>query len=106
MHSKKMFQHASAVLAAMLIVSCAGQVLPSGGPPDTTPPTIIRTMPDSNAVHVEQNRVELEFSKYVDRSTVEQSIFISPYVGKLEFDWSGTEVTVNFSQPLKKNTTY
>ncbi len=70
------------------------------------PPEVIRTVPDTNAVHVTANEIELEFSKYVDRRTVEESIFISPYVGELEFDWSGTSVTVKFSQTLRSHTTY
>ena len=104
--SKKILQNIFILFSAMLTWSCAGQVPPGGGPLDTTPPTIIRTVPDSNAVHVKDNSVELEFSEYVDRRTVEESIFISPYVGELEFDWSGTGVTIQFSEPLKENRTY
>lgn len=91
---------------AVLMMDCAGQVFPSGGPVDTTPPTIIRTVPDSNAIHVQTSSIVLEFSKYVDRRSVEESIFISPFVGKLEFEWSGREVTINFAELLQKNTTY
>lgn len=106
MSSKKNLLHIFVFIAAILTGGCAGQVSPSGGPADTTPPTIIRTVPDTNAVRVRDNSIELEFSEYVDRRSVEESIFISPYVGELEFDWSGTAVTVQFSQKLKKNTTY
>jgi hypothetical protein len=94
------------VVSAMLLLSCAGQVPPGGGPFDTTPPTIIRTVPDTNAIRVETHSIELEFSEYVDRGSVEESVFISPYLGELEFDWSSTEVKINFSQPLRRNTTY
>lgn len=80
--------------------------MPGGGPVDSEPPLIIRTFPDSSAVRVQTSRVELEFNEYVDRRTVEESIFFSPYVGKLEFDWSGTEVTMQFSDSLRRNTTY
>jgi hypothetical protein len=103
---RKFAELLSLIPLALIIVECAGEVPPSGGPPDTVPPTIIRTVPDSNAVRVGKNKVEFEFSEYVDRRTVEESIFISPYVGELEFDWSGTEVEIAFSEPLKRNTTY
>jgi Bacterial Ig-like domain len=85
---------------------CAGQVLPSGGPPDTIPPLIIRSYPDSNATRIVPSHIELEFSEYVDRRTAEEAVFISPYVGQLEFDWSGTEVTIHFGEELRKSTTY
>lgn len=90
----------------IFLAGCAGQVPPGGGPVDTTPPTVIRTSPDSNAVHVNTRSVELEFSEYVDRRSVEESIFISPYPGEIEFDWGTTDVTINFQQDLRKNTTY
>jgi hypothetical protein len=94
------------VVLGMLLPACAGQILPGGGPVDTEPPLIIRTFPDSNAVRVRTSSVELEFSEYVDRRTVEESIFFSPYVGRLEFAWSGREVTVRFPDTLRRNTTY
>lgn len=91
---------------AVVLLSCAGQAPPPGGPADTTPPTVIRTEPDTNAVHVQTDRVVLEFSEYVDRRSAEESIFISPYVGLLEFAWSGRELTISFSEELKSDRTY
>ena len=99
-------QHATVLGLACLLIQCAGQIQPPGGPPDTEPPRIIRTLPDSNAVRVQTTSIELEFSEYVDRRSVEESIFISPYLGDLQFDWSGTQVTFTFPQPLRRNTTY
>ncbi len=94
------------LLSALFLASCAGQIEPSGGPPDTTPPSIVHTEPDSAATHVTAPRVEIEFSEYVDRLSVQQSIFVSPYVGELSFDWSGKSVSITFSDSLRKNTTY
>src|SRR4030042_1867927 len=68
-------------VAAISLAGCAGQVQPSGGPPDTIPPAITRTIPDTNAVRVSTHFFELEFSEYVDRRSVEEAIFISPYLG-------------------------
>jgi hypothetical protein len=90
----------------MFLLRCAGQVPPPGGDIDRDPPRIIRTEPDTNTVRVETDRIVLEFSEYVDRRSVEQSIFISPYPGTVEYDWSGTEVTVLFSSPLRAHRTY
>ncbi len=67
---------------------------------------MVAAVPDSNAVRVKPEFVELTFSKYVERRSVEESIFISPYVGELKFDWSGKSVSIRFSQALKENTTY
>ncbi|HEX9006838.1 MAG TPA: Ig-like domain-containing protein [Bacteroidota bacterium] len=97
---------AFALAAAMLGAGCAGQIAPPGGPVDTIPPRIVRTVPDSNATRVTAPAIELEFSKYVDRRTVEESIFISPPVGTMEFDWSGRTVGITFAEPLRKDRTY
>lgn len=93
-------------LVAIALAGCAGQVQPSGGPPDTIPPAIIRTIPDTNAVRVSTSFLELEFSEYVDRRSVEEAVFISPHLGTLEFDWGGTEVRITFQDTLRRNTTY
>jgi len=94
------------LLLALLLAHCAGQISPSGGPPDQEPPTVIHTRPDSNATRVTTQSIQLEFSEYVDRRSVEESIFISPYVGAPEFDWSGTSVTISYPESLRHNTTY
>jgi len=95
-----------AAMLALVLAGCAGQVPPGGGPKDTTSPVVIRTVPDTSAVHVTAQAVVLEFSEYVDHSSVEQSIFISPNLGDVEYDWDGREVTVRFREQLRKNTTY
>jgi hypothetical protein len=93
-------------LLITFFAGCAGQVAPSGGPVDTVPPSIIRTVPDSNAIRVMPASIEMEFSEYVERRSVEEAVFISPYLGKLEFEWSGTGVTIHWPEQLQKNTTY
>lgn len=94
------------VSLSLLFLSCANQQPPDGGPPDTTTPEIISTLPAQGSLRVLSPRIILEFSKYVDERSFEESIFISPYVGQLEFDWSGREVEIRFGLPLRAKTTY
>jgi len=91
---------------ALLIWGCANQQPPDGGPIDTTPPRIIAVYPDSNTLRYNDQQIRLEFEHYVDERSFEESIFISPYINDLEFDWSGTEVTITFAEKLRENTTY
>lgn len=88
------------------MIHCAGQSPPPGGPVDSIPPTIVRTIPDSGAVRVKKNVILLEFSEYVDRRSVEDAIFISPPVGNVEYDWSGKELEIQLTDTLRANTTY
>jgi hypothetical protein len=94
------------LLFTFLWFRCAGEQPPSGGPVDTVPPKIVSTYPELNTVQFSDNRIILEFDKYVEETSVESSVFISPSLGLLEFDWSGKEVEVRFHEPLRANTTY
>jgi hypothetical protein len=93
-------------ISVIMLLGCANQQLPEGGPVDMTAPVIILIYPDSNKLNFNDNKLRLEFDRYVEERTLEESIFISPYVGRLEFDWSGTEVEITFSEKLRRNTTY
>lgn len=94
------------VLYVFLLAGCAGQSAPEGGPIDTEAPSIISTYPLPNTVDYHDNRIAMEFSEYVDRRSVEDAIFISPYVSDVEFQWSGREVEVLMPDTLKPATTY
>ncbi len=92
---------------ALTIFGCATQIPPSGGPPDTNPPRIIKTSPINGSVNFKGNFVEVEFSEYVDKRSVQDAIFISPYIeGEIKYKWSGRKLKIIFPQKLKENTTY
>lgn len=101
-----MTRTAALALAAFLIVSCAGQAPPPGGPEDRTPPEIITTYPEPYSTYYSDRMIVLEFSEYVDRRSLESAVFVSPDVGALAFDWSGREVEITFEDSLKSATTY
>lgn len=94
------------LLAGLLIAACAGQAPPAGGPEDFDPPTIVSVVPAPYTTSFTGRSIVLEFSEYVHRASVNESVFISPSVGPLEFDWSGKEVEISFTRALKENTTY
>jgi len=95
-----------ALFCSLLFLSCAGQMAPTGGPADTTPPTIMETYPTNGTTHFQDNVFRIAFSEYVDKRSVDESIFLSPDLGELELDWSGTDVEIKFTDSLRANTTY
>ena len=99
-------KHFTIFAIIVLLIGCAGQRLPEGGPVDSTPPEIISVFPEPNSINYTGNSIVLEFNEYVDRRSVESAIFISPTIENAEYDWSGTELTILFNQELRKNTTY
>ena len=97
------------ILTFFIIVTafyCAGQIPPSGGPPDTTPPVIIETYPKEKQLQFKDNKFFFSFNKYIDRRSFQESFFISPPLGELDFEWDGKDVEVRFSDSLISNTTY
>ncbi|MDP2209030.1 MAG: Ig-like domain-containing protein [Bacteroidota bacterium] len=91
---------------SVLGVNCAGQFYPSGGPPDSTPPQIVETVPEENSLFFKGDRIYLKFSEYVEQRTVQEAVFISPDLGLLEFEWSGKELDILFTEKLRDSTTY
>lgn len=101
----------SLLLGGMVVFfcSCANPQPPSGGPRDETPPSIVRTDPVQDTVNVSTDRrsVEIEFSEYVERSTLSQALTITPPVdGRLRFSWSGQAVSIELPSTLRDSTTY
>ena len=101
-----MRSHYSILLASFLLLSCAGQRAPEGGPIDTEPPVIVTTSPPNYTTRFSGSSISIEFDKYVDHRSVEGAIFISPSLGQLEFDWSGRELEIRFFGTLRRSTTY
>lgn len=93
------------ITIALALCGCANQLPPPGGPPDTTPPEILSTAPQARTLNFRDNSVVLEFSEYVDRTRAQENIFISPPV-KTEYDWSGRELEIEFTEELQPQTTY
>lgn len=97
-------------LAGILVVaSCANPVPPRGGPEDTSPPAVIRSHPIRDTVNVPTSTQALvvEFSEYVERSSLSRSLSVTPtFERPLEFDWSGRSVEIEFPESLRDSTTY
>jgi len=91
----------------MLLLSCATQRPPEGGPVDTEAPYIVDSRPETGTVRYDKAEVTLRFNEYVDRSSFEQSVHVSPLPSRPpEYKWSRRAVTIRFPDDLVENTTY
>ena len=103
----KIINVAVELLLVILISACANQLPPGGGEIDKTPPEIVDVYPANGTTNFNDDHIELEFSEYITKSTLNDAFFISPAInGKIDFDWTGKSVDINFPEPLKKNVTY
>ena len=92
---------------AVIFYGCANPLPPTGGEEDKTPPSVVKSYPLPNTLNFRGNKIIIEFDDYVDRRSFVESFLLTPYSERnLEFDWSGSEVTVITPSGLKENTTY
>ncbi|MDR3668920.1 MAG: Ig-like domain-containing protein [Ignavibacteriaceae bacterium] len=95
------------LLLGFLLSDCANQLPPGGGEVDKVPPVITEISPPDGTTNYKEDYFELTFSKYVEKRSLKDAIFISPAInGNIELDWSGHSVRVIFPQKLKDSTTY
>jgi len=85
--------------------SCANIQAPSGGPPDTTPPIVYAIELENNTINFNNDRIKLIFSKYMNRNSVLENLYIMPTT-KMTHKWSGKDLQIRFEEELKENTTY
>lgn len=88
--------------ASAFLCECAGTI---GGPPDVTPPEISNTFPKQGTINFQGRKVELHFTKYMNKNSVLENLYIQPLTNA-EFDWSGKKLSIEFKENLKPNTTY
>jgi uncharacterized protein (DUF2141 family) len=95
------------LLLALLAAACATPVMPSGGPPDRTPPTLTGSLPAGDAVNVTAESLRLTFSKPIDEASLRRAISIAPdFETPPRVVVRGREAEVIFPEPLRENVTY
>ncbi len=95
------------LLLSFILLRCANQLPPSGGEVDRIPPEIVKVYPADGTINYTENYFEVEFSEYVDKRSVKDEIFISPFIeGAFSYSWSGTSLQVEFPEKLKDDVTY
>lgn len=96
----------SIIILAILAVSCATPVAPSGGEPDRTGPVVRFTYPESGATDFTDRSIRFEFDDFVDRGSFRTALRMEPDLNiPLEISWRRKTATVTLSRPLPDSTT-
>ena len=100
-------QFISILTALFLIVACANQGFPSGGPKDEDPPYIKESTPEQNALNFSGKKIEIEFNELIQLDNVNQKLVVSPPMNKKPSVMTkGKVLEVNFEEELQPNVTY
>lgn len=96
------------LLATTLLLSCAHQMAPSGGPSDEIPPALIYQYPQTADVLVPSDaQIELIFSEWVAPKSAAKSITIFPILKDgFNVRISGKKITIKPNEKFEDSTTY
>jgi uncharacterized protein (DUF2141 family) len=86
---------------------CATRSTPSGGPRDTTAPAMDTSFPPNGSLFFKGNELIIEFSEFISLKNPGQQInFSPPLKEKPEFTLRGKELSIEWTDTLRENTTY
>jgi len=94
-------------VASYPLWNCANQTTPMGGPKDTIPPIIVKSIPANKQRNYKDKEIQLVFNEAVNLNNAKEEILISPTIGKdVEYKVRKNTVTINPAKPWENNTTY
>jgi hypothetical protein len=89
------------------LLSCANPVMPTGGPADNRPPTLLKSNPDSFALNVTSGSITLTFDEWIDLKNADREVQVSPpQMSPPQISIRGKSVVLSLQDSLKANTTY
>jgi uncharacterized protein (DUF2141 family) len=95
------------LLCIILFGSCARQSAPTGGPKDTIPPVLIKSIPPDETISFRAKELQLLFSEDVILNTPKEQLIVTPSIGKdYKITYKKNMVILSFAQPLQDSTTY
>ena len=104
---KTLYSLLATCMACLMLSACANIGSPEGGPRDYTPPRIVKTTPELNAVNFKGNRVEIAFDEIVQIRDQQKNVVVSPAQKEPPvFKNLGKKIVVEFRDELQPNTTY
>ncbi len=95
------------LLAYCVLIACAKQISPNGGPKDETPPKVLMVSPPHLSTNFNSKTIEIEFDEFTKLNNPNEQIVISPLMVKRpEFKIKGRTLTIELQEDLQENTTY
>ena len=87
--------------------SCANIGSPSGGPKDSIPPVVVKTIPELRGLNYKGSDVRFTFDEYVISTEVGEKLVVSPPMKKKPVIlMKGKTLIIQFPENLRKETTY
>ncbi len=95
------------LISDYIIFSCANMKPPDGGPRDTIPPNLIKSIPENKSLNYKGNSVNLTFDEILKIDNLNSNLIITPYFdSEFEYDARKNYVNIEFENEFKDSTTY
>lgn len=93
--------------ASLYLYSCANRTIPTGGPKDTIPPTLIKASPEHKSLNFNEDKIVLTFDEFIKTKDVNSQLIITPRLEEEnEYKVNKNVLTIELNQPLDSSTTY
>lgn len=93
-------------IALIFLISCANPTMPTGGPPDKTPPKVKSSDPQTGTVLFKGKEIAFHFDEYVTQASFKQAFRVEPDLDiPYSISFSGKNVLIKFENQLPENTT-
>jgi molybdopterin-binding protein len=93
------------IITLFTLFSCGSRSNPTGGPEDLEKPAILASVPAQYG-QIENGRIEITFSKPIDKTSVTQAIYIYPPVVNKKITVDKSTLMIRFNEPLRQDTNY
>lgn len=91
---------------AFLHQQCANPRPPQGGPKDTIPPNLIKTIPPQGTIHFDAEEITLIFDERVNADKLQSNLIITPQMDiKYKTIVKKEELIIKFEEPFPDSTT-
>ncbi len=95
------------ILITLIIVACAKQANPTGGPKDELPPVPLKSSPINYSTNFNNDKIIILFDEFIVLKNANQEVLVSPPLNKKpEIKLRGKSIIIKLADTLRKNTTY
>lgn len=104
---RKLLQLAGVLFVVLGLYRCANVIAPTGGPKDTTPPKVVKSVPANYSSNFTGNNFSITFDEFIKLDKITQQLLVSPPMAEApDFRLKGKTLSLHFKEALKPNTTY
>jgi hypothetical protein len=97
-------------ILVILIAACARVMSPTGGDPDRSPPAVVQTVPEQNALVTQlvgrEQEVRIVFDEVISERSPREMVMVSPETGEVDVDRDGNVLKVKIEGGWQPNRVY